>query len=192
MQQLGCEGLCKAVDACELLGGQRLGGELLSNARDLLQADGFGVEEKLLDGLGRGGLGEAIVVAVDFPADDGLGGFGLAAADGLVACGDLLQVVDVVDEAAFDVVDLRSDVAGDGNVDEEDGAVAAALEERAGVGRGEDLAGAGACDDDVGAVRLLVELREWDDAGGDGGGAECIGDGLGAGWRRAASLRPAG
>ena len=77
-----------------------------------------------------------------------------------MACGDLLEVVDVVDEAAFDLVDARVDVAGDGDVDEEDGAVAAALEELLAVGAVEDLLRrAGGGDDDVGAVGLVVELR---------------------------------
>ncbi len=105
-------------------------------------------------------------------ADDGLGGCGLAAAVGEVGGGDLLEVVDVVDEAAFDLVHARVDVAGDGDVDEEHGAVAAALEEVLAVGAAEDLLrGAGGGDDDVGAVGLLVELVEGDDAGGDGGRA---------------------
>ena len=51
-----------------------------------------------------------------------------------LAGGDLLEVVDVVDEAAFDLVHARVDVAGDGDVDEEHGAVAAALQEVLAVG----------------------------------------------------------
>jgi hypothetical protein len=64
------------------------------------------------------------------------GGGGLAAAVGEVGGGDLLQVVDVVDEAAFDLVHLGVDVAGDGDVDEEHGAVAALARGTAGRGRG--------------------------------------------------------
>ena len=84
----------------------------------------------LLEGLDGGdgvaGL-EAFVVLVHFPADDGFGGGGFAAAIGEVGGGDLLEVVDVVDEAAFDLVHAGVDVAGDGDVDEEHGAVAAAV-----------------------------------------------------------------
>ena len=104
-------------------------------------------------------------------ADNVLCGSGLAAAVGEVRGGDLLQVVDVVDEAAFDLVHLRVDVAGDGDVDEEHGAVAAAREELLAVGAGEDVAvGAGRGDDDVGAAGLRVELLERDDFGGAGDG----------------------
>ena len=80
-----------------------------------------------------------------------------------LACGDLLEVVDVVDEAAFDLVHARVDVAGDGDVDEEHGAVAAAVQEVLAVRAAEDLLRrAGGGDDDVGAVGLLVELVEGD------------------------------
>jgi hypothetical protein len=158
VEQLGGEGPGQAVDAGELIRSEGLARELLGDAGYFLQAERFCVEKKLLDSFGCGGLGEAVVVAVDFPADDGLGGFGFAAADGLVAGGDLLEVVDVVDEAAFDAVDVGGNVAGDGDVDEEDGAVAAALEEGAGVGDSEKLTCAGAGDDDVGAVGLLVDI----------------------------------
>ena len=47
---------------------------------------------------------QPLLVLLDFGADDVLGGGGLAAAVGEVRGGDLLQVVDVVDEAAFDLV----------------------------------------------------------------------------------------
>ena len=66
-----------------------------------------------------GSLCETRVVTGDLFGDDALGGLGFPAPHGLVLCGDLLQVVDVVDEAAFEAVDLRRNVAGDGDVDEE-------------------------------------------------------------------------
>ena len=85
---------------------------------------------------------------------------GFAAAVGEVGGGDLLEVVDVVDEAAFDLVHAGIDVAGDGDVDEEHGAVAAAVQEVLAVGAAEDfLRGTGGGDDDVGAGGLLVEVR---------------------------------
>ncbi len=74
---------------------------------------------------------------------------------------------------------------GDGDVDEEHGAVAAALEEVLAVAAAEEfLRGTGTGDDDIGAVGLLVELIEGDDGGGDGGveelGGQLLGAGLGA------------
>ena len=120
---------------------------------------------------------QVLAVLLDFGGDDVLGGGGLAAAVGEVRGGDLLEIVDVVDEAAFDLVHLRVDVAGDGDVDEEHGAVAAVGEELLAVGAGEDVAvGAGGGDDDVGAAGLGVELLEGDDFGGAGEGGGVVGD----------------
>src|SRR6202051_3301617 len=120
---------------------------------------------------------EAFVVLVHFPADDGFGGGGFAAAIGEVGGGDLLEVVDVVDEAALDLVHAGVDVAGDGDVDEEHGAVAAGGGGVLAVGAAEDLLrGAGRGDDDVGARGLLVEGVEGDGFGVDGGAGEVGGD----------------
>jgi len=196
VEQLGGEGFCESFDGGLLLGCEWLRGQALGGAGELLLADGFGGELELLDGFDGRSLRKALAVAGYFAGDDGFGGFGFPAADGLILRGDLLEVVDVVDEAAFEVVDLGGNVAGDGYVDEEDGAVAAAVQEGAGVVGSEDLAGAGRRDDDVGAVRLLVELVEGDDAGGDhpsgprtpagdpgdGRGAEGVGDFFSAGF----------
>ena len=139
----------------------------------------------LLEGLDGGdgiaGL-EALVVFVDFPAYDVLGGGGFAAAIGEVGGGDLLQVVDIVDEAAFDLVHARVDVSGDGDIDEEHGAVAAGVEEVLAVGAVEDfLWGAGAGDDDVGAGGLGVEIVEGDGFGLNGRAREVGSDFFGAG-----------
>ncbi len=95
------------------------------------------------------------------------------------------RVVDVVDEAAFDLVHTGIDVTGDGDVDEEHGAVAAALEEVLSVRAVEELlGGSGGGDDDVGTVGLFVESFVWDDGGGDRSveefGGELFGTGLGA------------
>ena len=170
----------------EELGGQRAGegvdGGLLGGSEGGAgggEADGGAFELGLADGLGGvlqgddGGDGvarlQALKVELDLAADDLFGGGGLSAAVGEVGCGDLLEVVDVVDEAAFDLVHARIDVAGDGDVDEEHGAVAAALEELLAVGTVEDgMLGAGGCEDDVCARGLVVEEVEWDDLGGAG------------------------
>ncbi len=168
MEELGSERAGEGFDGFALLGGE--GGETFGGAGEFGLADGLGV---LLEGEDGGdvvaGL-EALLVFVYFPADDRLGGLGFAAAVGEVGGGDLLEVVDVVDEAAFDLVHAGIDVAGDGDIDEEHGTVAAALQELLAVGSAEDLLGSsGAGDDDVGSVRLLVEGVEGDDGGGDGG-----------------------
>ena len=125
---------------------------------------------------------EALLVFFYFPADDCFCGLGFAAAVGEVGSGDLLEVVDVVDEAAFDFVHARVDVAGDGDVDEEHGAVAADVEELLAVRAGEDfLRGSSRGDDDVGAGGLGVEVVEGDGFGVDGGTGEGFGDFFGAG-----------
>lgn len=128
---------------------------------------------------------EALVVFVHFPTDDSFGGGSFAAAIGEVGGSDLLQIVDVVDEAAFHFVHARVDVAGDGDVDEEHGAVAARVEEVLAMGAAEDfLRGAGGGDDDVGAGGLVVEVVEGDGFGVDGEackvGGNLFGPGLGA------------
>jgi len=140
--------------------------------------------ESFDDGHGVAGL-ETLVVFVDFPADDGFCDGGFAAAIGEVGSSYLLQVVDVVDEAAFDLVHARVYVARDGDVDEEHGAVAAGVEEVLAVRAAEDfLRGSSAGDDDVGARDLPVEVVEGDCFGlhrwaGKVGG-EFFGAGLGA------------
>ena len=158
MEEFGGEAAGEGLDGFALFG--REIGEFGLRAGEFGLAELFGVLLEGLDG-GDGVAGlEALVVLVDFPADDGFGGVGFAAAIGEVGGGDLLEVVDVVDEAAFDLVHARVDVAGDGDVDEEHGAVAAAMKEVLAVGAAEDLLrGAGGGDDDVGAVGLFVELR---------------------------------
>jgi hypothetical protein len=125
---------------------------------------------------------EALLVFVDFPAHDVFGGRGFAAAIGEVGCGYLLQVVDVVDEAAFDLVHARIDVSGDGDVDEEHGAVAAGVEKVLAVGAIEDfLRSSGAGDDDVGARDLGVEIVEGNGFGLNGRAREVGSDFFGAG-----------
>ena len=91
-----------------------------------------------------------------------LGVDGLAAALLHVGRGHLLQVVDVVDKDAVQLVHLRVHVAGHGNVDEKHGAVAAAVQEGLPVLGAEDgVRRAGGADDDVGAAGGLVKLVEW-------------------------------
>ena len=80
-----------------------------------------------------------------------------------------LQIVDVVDEDAFDLVHRRIDVARNGDIDEEHGAVAAAMHELLAVFSAEDgVRRAGGADDDVGFGGGFVELFEWNDAAVEG------------------------
>ncbi len=183
MKKLGSERLREAIYRGELVGGEGL---LNGQAGEFHLPNGFSVQHEPLDRV-RGAMGEGhpLCVADYLLAYDGFGGFGFAAAHGLILSGDLLEIVDIVDEAAFDVVDSGGDIAGDGDVDEEDGAVFAALKESAGVVSLDDLGlphrgGTCAGDDDVGAVGLLVELVERNHACGDRRGAERVGDLLGA------------
>ncbi len=84
---------------------------------------------------------------------------------GDVRGGHGLQVVDVVDEDAFHLVHRRIDIAGDGDIDEEHGAVAAAMHELLAVFAAEDgVRRAGGADDDVCFRGGLVELFERNDA----------------------------
>ena len=123
-------------------------------------------------GDGVAGL-ETLVVLVDFPANDGLCGLSFTAAVGEVGGGDLLEIVDVVDEAAFDLVHARVDVAWDGDVDEEHGTVAASVEEVLAVRAAEDLLRRSrAGDDDVGAWGLFVDRFEGYGFGVNGGAGE--------------------
>lgn len=182
MEEFGGEGAGEGFDG-GLLGGGEVG-ELLCRAGEFSLADGFGVLLQGEDGGDVVAALEALLVFSDLVGDDDLGGGGFAAAIGKVGLGYLLEVVDVVDEAAFNLVHAGVDVAGDGDVDEEHGAVAAAFKELLAVGAGEDLLGGpGAGDDDVGTVGLSVELIVGDDRGNAGRRAELVGDQLGAGFR---------
>ena len=66
---------------------------------------------------------------IDFAFDDVFGALGLFLAIGDVRGHGLLQIVDVVDENAVDLVHLRIDVARHRDIDEEHGTVLAAAHE---------------------------------------------------------------
>jgi len=156
VEELGGEGAGECFDGVALLGGEA--GEFGLGSGQLGLAELLGVLLERLDG-GNGIKGlESLVISVDFPTDDDFGCGGFAGAIGKVGGGDLLEVVNVVDEATFDLVHAGIDIAGNGDIDEEHGAVAAALEEVLAVGAAKDLLGcSGTGDDNVGAIRLLVE-----------------------------------
>ena len=171
VEELGGEGSGEGFEGGLLGGGEGCagGGEARGGAFQFGLADGFsGLLQGDDGGDGVAGL-LALKVELDLAADDGFGGGGLATAVGEVGGGDLLEVVNVVDEAALDLVHEGIDIARDGDVDEEDGAVAAEFHEALAVGAEEDgLRGAGGGEDDVGAGGLGVELVEGNDLGGAG------------------------
>ena len=180
MQELGGQGSGQGFYGFALLRGKIR--EFRLRTRQFGHAELFGL---LLEGFDGGnsvaGL-EALVVFVHFSADDSLGCRSFAAAIGQIGSSDLLEIVDVVDEASFDLVHAGIDVARDGDVDEEHGAVATAMEEVLAVGASEDLLGsAGGGDDDVGAIGLFVESLEGNGFGVDGKAAEVLCDLFSAG-----------
>ena len=178
MEELGGQRAGEGFDGGELgwSKGCAGGGETGVDALDLGLANGFGGLLQSDDGGDGVARLQALEVEFYLAGDDGFGGGGLAAAVGEVGGGDLLEVVDVVYEAAFDLVHEGIDVARDGDVDEEHGAVAAALHEALAVGSVEDgLGGAGGGEDDVCASSLGVKLVEGNDLGGAGeaGAVDC-------------------
>ena len=150
-------------------GGDLLGGEGTEARLDAMQ---FALTNLFCLALqGNDGGGEvdgalALVESLDLAGDEGLGVAGFAIAGFHVGRGYLLQVVDVVDEDAVELVHGRIDVAGDGDVDEEHGAIAAAMEEGLSMLRAEDVVGrAGGADDDVGVAGYFVEILEGEHLG---------------------------
>jgi hypothetical protein len=87
----------------------------------------------------------------------------MASAVGDVAGNGLLQVVDVVDEDAVKLVHGRINIARNGDVDKEHGAVLSAGQEQLAVLAAEDgVRGTGRCNDDVGPVAGIVQIFEMD------------------------------
>ena len=131
-------------------------------ARD---ANFFGLSLQSDDGRGGSDGTLALVEALDFFGDQGFGINGVAAALLDMRGGDLLQIVNVIDEDAVELVHLGVDVARDGDVNEEHGAVPAALQENLTVFAAEDgVRRAGGGDDDVGFTGGFIKLFETNDA----------------------------
>ena len=94
---------------------------------------------------------------------DGFGAIGFYPPVGNMRGDHLLQVVDVVNEDAVQLVHLRIDVARHRDIDEEHRTVAAAAQELLAMLFAEDgMRRAGGADHDVGAGNGLVELLEGD------------------------------
>ena len=85
---------------------------------------------------------------------------------------DGLQVVEVVEVDVFQIGDGRVDVAGEGDVDEEDRAISPGFEQRLELLFGDDrMVCAGGGDDHVGGDEVIVQFLEW-----DGRSAESVGE----------------
>ena len=155
-------------------GGKLLGGECADAGVDAAQfclADFLGLALEGDDGRRDVDGALALVKALDLSGNEGLGVSGLAAALGEVRGGDGLQVVDVVDEDAVELVDGGIDVAGHGNVNEEHGPITAAVHELLAVLAAEDGMGrTGRADDDVSLGGGFIELIEGDDSAIEGFG----------------------
>ncbi len=79
--------------------------------------------------------------------------------------GHLLQVIDVVDEDAFQLVDCRIDIPWHGYVDEKHGPIAAAMQKSLGVFAAKNgMRRACRSDDDIGLAGRFMKLVEGNDA----------------------------
>ena len=106
---------------------------------------------------------DARLKALDLAVDNSFRAVRFFLAVGHVRGDSLLQVVNVVDEDAVELVHLRIDIARDSNVDEEHGAVLTAAKEQLAVLRAEDsMRRARRSDDDIAAVACLIELLKVD------------------------------
>ena len=101
--------------------------------------------------------------AIHFAGDDGFRAFGFLAAVGNMRGDGLLQVVNVIDEDAVELVHGRVDVARYGDIDKEHGPVLATAQEQLAMFAAEDrVRRAGGGDHDVGAVTGVVQIFEMD------------------------------
>src|ERR1700722_3637546 len=178
MEKFVDETASERFNGCKLLDGERA--ETRMNALDLSDTNFFCSLLQSHDS--RSGVDRplALMEALDFRSDDGLGVNGLHVAFFHVRSRDLLQVIDVVDEDAVEVVQLRIDVARDSDVDEEHGPVAALVEEGLAMLGAEDRTRrTRGADDDVGAAGCVIEILELDDFR-DNGAGKLLGHAAGA------------
>ena len=109
---------------------------------------------------------QALMETLDFSGNKRFGVDCLSAALIHVRGGHLLQVVDVVDEDAIELVHQRIDVARDCDIDEKHGPIAALVKKSLAVlGTKDGVRRAGGADDDVGAAGSVVELAVVDHLG---------------------------
>jgi hypothetical protein len=144
-----------------LIGGHRT--QASADAINLGLANGFEMVLQADDGRNHVERLQAGVEFIDLAIDDRLRFFGFLLAIGNVRTDRLLQIVDVIDEDAVDLVHLRIDVAGHGDIDEEHGLVLAQRHELFAVlGLEDEVRRAGRGNDDVGAIAGVVEPAELD------------------------------
>jgi hypothetical protein len=144
-----------------LLGGKRP--QSAAHAIDFGLADGFQMVLQRNDGGDDFERLQASVETLDFHVDDVVGKFGFLLAVGDMRGYSLLQIVDVVDEDAVEFVHLRINIAGDGDIDKEHGAVLAATEKQLTVLATKDcMGGAGRGDDDITSIASIVQPAELD------------------------------
>src|SRR5208283_231222 len=144
-----------------LVGGHRT--QAAANAVDLGLANGFQVVLQAYDGRNHVERLQTGVEFADFAIDDRLRLFRFLLAIGDVRTDRLLQIVDVINKNAIDLIHRRIDVAGNGNVDKEHGLVLAQRHELFAVLGTEDEVGrASTGNHDVGAIAGLIEPTELD------------------------------
>ncbi len=104
-------------------------------------------------------------------ADDGFATGDFLAALAQVVVGDGLEVVNVVEINIFEKIDLRLDVAGNGDINDKQRPVLARFEERREAGAVKNvMRGGGAADDDVGLGKFSGPIVEEDGASAEFGG----------------------
>src|SRR6266446_4037058 len=139
------------------------GTEAATNAINLGLANGFEMVLQTDDGRNHVESLQASVESVDLTIDDRLSliRFLLAIRD--VGTDRLLQIVDVVDENAVELVHLRIDVARDGDVNKEHRAVAAEGHQLfAMLGPEDEMRRAGRGNHDIGAFARVVKSAKLD------------------------------
>ncbi len=120
--------------------------------------------------------GEPAEEIFDVGVEEFFGGGDFGGAFVAIAGGDVLEVIDVVEVDVVEFADGGFDIAGDGQVDDDSGAIAAGFEEGFEMGDGEEGdGGAGGGEDDVGGGEEGVE-----GINRGGGGVKLGGHGLGA------------
>src|SRR6202158_4657323 len=149
------------LDGQFLVGGH--GTEAPANPINLGLANGFEVVLQADDGGNHVESLQASVEFFDFAIDDRFRLFGFLLAIGDVRRDRLLQIVDVIDEDAIDLVHLRIDVAGNGDIDKEHGLVFAQRHELFAVfGPADEGRRAGRGNYDVGAITGVIKAVELD------------------------------
>ncbi len=144
-----------------LVGGH--GTEAATNAINLGLANGFEMVLQADDGRNHVESLQASVEFCDLTIDDRLSFIRFLLTIGDVGSNRLLQIVDIVDENAVELVHLRIDVARNRDIDEEHGPVAAQRHELFAVfGPEDEMRRAGRGNHDIGALAGVVKPAKLD------------------------------